>query len=116
MIAISSYNLVSVSLNHLSEESLCVQCVCCSVDGAQAVFHRRGNGFAGAARETARGLSGPRARLLSATQVPDPEPAVCSADGQLSHRPRPRSGLPGPVLGVAFIKCHPGSPQPLLCL
>lgn len=66
----------------LSVESTCVQpVVLTSIDGAPAFLCGRGDGFAGAAREEARGVSGPGARLFSATQVSDPEPAVCSADG-----------------------------------
>lgn len=73
-----------------------------SVDGAPAVLRGCGDGFAGAGREESRGVSGPRARLLSASQVPDPERAVRSTDGRIAHCSRPRPRLPGPVSGAAF--------------
>lgn len=49
-------------------ESPCVQSVVlASVDGVSAVLRGRGDGFVGAAREEAGGVSGLRACLLPAT-------------------------------------------------
>lgn len=94
----------------------CDQCaVLPPVDGVPAVFCGRGDGFARTAREGAGGVSGPGALLLPAAQVPDPEPAVRSADGRLAHSARPCPGLPRPVSGAALAQRHPGGPQPLLC-
>lgn len=56
-----------------------------SVDGTSALLCGCGDGVAGATREEARGVSESRACHFSATQVPDPEPAVCSAGGRISH-------------------------------
>lgn len=86
-----------------------------SVDGAPAVLCGRGDGSAEAAGETAGGLPGPRVGVFPATQVPDPKPAVCPANGQFSHRPRSHPGLPGPVSGAVLIQRHPGCPKPLFC-
>lgn len=82
MLDISGYSL-NIRLHLLlSVESQCIVSVMLiSVDGVPAILCGRGDDSAGAAREEARGLSGPRACLLPAAQVPDPEPAVCSADG-----------------------------------
>lgn len=86
-----------------------------SVDGSPALLCRRGDGFVGAARAATGGMWGCRACPLSAAQVLDPEPAVCSADGQLPHSPRPHPFLSGSVSGAPVIQRHPGRPQSLLC-